>query len=305
MNELRVAAVQMACGTDEAENLDRAERHVRAAAAAGARIVLLPELFQGPYFCKDQDARLFARALPADDHPMLARFATLAAELGVVLPVSFFERANTAHYNAIALFDVDGSRRGIYRKAHIPDGPGYQEKFYFNSGDGPFRVFDTAHGRIGVLICWDQWFPEAARVLALQGAEVLLYPTAIGSEPQDPDLDTCAQWRRVMQGHAAANMIPVVAANRWGREQGAGCTVTFYGGSFVTDGTGAIVAEAGRTGDAVSSARFDRAALAEARAGFGLFRDRRPDLYGPLLTLDGATAHGLGSPASARDGSGR
>ena len=287
MAEVTVAAVQRAMADDTLANLARAEVLLREAAARGAGLALLPELFAGPYFCKDQDARLFALAAPAEGHPLLERLEALARELHLVLPVSFFERAGTAHFNAVAVIDADGRRLGIYRKSHIPDGPGYQEKFYFSPGDTGFRVWDTRVGRIGVGICWDQWFPEAARIMALQGAEILLYPTAIGSEPQDPSLDTSGHWQRVMQGHAAANMVPVVAANRRGREQGRSCEVTFYGGSFVTDGTGALVAEAGRGEDGVVMARLDLDALRRARAAFGLFRDRRPDLYRPLLALDG------------------
>jgi N-carbamoylputrescine amidase len=287
MTTVTVAAVQMAMDDDADTNVDRAETLVRDAAAGGADIVLLPELFQTPYFCKDQDARHLDLARPADGHPLLARMAALAAELGVVLPVSFFERAHNAHFNAVAIIDADGTRLGVWRKAHIPDGPGYQEKLYFNPGDSGFRAWSTRKGRIGVAICWDQWFPEAARIMALDGAELLLYPTAIGSEPQDPLLDTRGHWQRVMQGHAAANMVPVVAANRHGSEQGASCAVTFYGRSFVADGTGALIAEAGEDEDAVLTARLDLGALRRARAAFGLFRDRRPDLYGPLLALHG------------------
>ena len=287
MREVTVAAIQMACGWDRERNVRAAERLVREAAAAGAGIVLLQELFETPYFCKDQKAEHFALAGEAGDHPLLARMADLAAELGVVLPVSFFERANNAYFNAVAVIDADGRQLGIYRKSHIPDGPGYQEKYYFNPGDTGFRVWQTRFARIGVGICWDQWFPEAARAMALMGAELLLYPTAIGSEPQDPGLDSRDHWQRVMQGHAAANMLPVVAANRIGTERGESCTLTFYGSSFITDGRGAILARAGREEEAVITARFDLEALARERAGWGLFRDRRPDLYLTLLSLDG------------------
>ncbi len=287
MREVTVAAIQMACGWDRERNLRTAERLVREAAAAGAGIVLLQELFETPYFCKDQKAEHFALAGEARDHPLLVRMADLAAELGVVLPVSFFERANNAYFNAVAVIDADGRQLGTYRKSHIPDGPGYQEKYYFNPGDTGFRVWETRFARIGVGICWDQWFPEAARAMALMGAELLLYPTAIGSEPQDPGFDSRDHWQRVMQGHAAANMLPVVAANRIGTERGESCTLTFYGSSFVTDGRGAILTQAGREEEAVITARFDLEALARDRAGWGLFRDRRPDLYLTLLSLDG------------------
>lgn len=284
-----VAATQMACSWDTAANLDRAESLVRAAADQGAQIVLLQELFETPYFCPDQKQSLFALARPFEDNALIARFAALAKELGVVLPISFFERANNAHYNSIAIADADGSVLGIYRKSHIPDGPGYQEKFYFNPGDTGFRVWDTAVGRIGVGVCWDQWFPECARAMALMGAEILFYPTAIGNEPQDPDLMSKDHWQRTMQGHAAANMTPLVASNRIGEEQADTALMRFYGASFIADGTGAKLAEAGAE-EAVLTASFDLEAVRAARASWGFFRDRRPELYGPLLTLDGRTA---------------
>ena len=287
MREITVAATQMACSWDTHDNLERAEALVRQAASDGANAILLQELFETPYFCKDQKAELFNLARPFEGHPVIARFSALARELGVVLPISFFERANNAHYNSLAMIDADGAILGRYRKSHIPDGPGYQEKFYFNPGDTGFLVFDTHFGRMGTAICWDQWFPEAARAMALQGAEVLFYPTAIGSEPQDPTLDSRGHWQRVMQGHAAANLMPVVASNRIGAEEGDSCTVTFYGRSFVADPTGALLAEAGEDRETAVAATFDLDALANQRASWGLFRDRRPELYDPLLTLDG------------------
>jgi N-carbamoylputrescine amidase len=289
MREVTIAATQAACGPDRAANVDRAEALVRHAAGQGAQIVLLQELFETPYFCQDQRREHFALAAPADGHPMLARMAALARELGVVLPVSFFERANNAHYNALQVIDADGRPLGVYRKSHIPDGPGYREKFYFNPGDTGFRVWDTAYGRIGAAVCWDQWFPEAARAMALQGAELLFYPTAIGSEPQDPSLDSSGHWRRAMQGHAAANLVPVVASNRVGRERAEDSEVVFYGTSFIAGPTGEIVAELDRSEEGVATARFDLDALQAQRASWGLFRDRRPDLYAPLLTADGRT----------------
>ncbi|GGB40394.1 N-carbamoylputrescine amidase [Tistrella bauzanensis] len=284
---LTVAALQMQVEDDRDRNLDRVEDMVRAAAAAGARLVLPQELFELPYFCKDQDPAWFETARPFRDNPAIIRMQALAAELGVVIPVSFFERAGPAFFNSLAMIDADGRVLGLYRKSHIPDGPGYQEKFYFSPGDTGFMVFDTAIGRVGAAICWDQWFPEAARSMALMGADILLYPTAIGSEPQAPDWDSRDHWRRVMQGHAAANIVPVVATNRVGTEVGREATLTFYGSSFVTDATGGIVAEAGRTGDAVVVAEIDLAAARALRASWGLFRDRRPDLYGAVATLDG------------------
>ncbi len=287
MATVRVAVVQMACGGDLEDNLARAEGWVRRAVARGARLVLLPELFAHPYFCKDQDPAHFALAHPLDGHPVVTRMQALSRELGVVLPVSFFERAERVFFNSVAVIDADGAVLGVYRKSHIPDGPGYQEKYYFRPGDGGFRVWQTRIARIGVGICWDQWFPEAARIMALAGADLLLYPTAIGSEPEDPDYDSRDHWRRVMQGHAAANMVPVLAANRIGRERGRSCTVTFYGSSFITDGRGAIVAEAGRGEEGLVEAVFDLSALERERIAWGLFRDRRPELYAPLLRADG------------------
>lgn len=289
MRPVTVAATQMACGPDIDDNLNRAEHLVRRAAAQGAGLVLLQELFAWPYFCKDQNPAFFELAAPPEQSPVVARMRALAAELGVVLPVSFFERANNVHFNSLAVIDADGSVLGIYRKSHIPDGPGYQEKFYFAPGDTGFRVWDTRVGRIGVGICWDQWFPEAARVMALAGAELLLYPTAIGSEPTAPGYDSSDHWQTVMRGHAAANMIPVIASNRIGSERGESCTISFYGRSFVTDGRGAVVTEADRDSEAVLLATFDLDALQRDRLAWGLFRDRRPNLYLPLLSLDGVT----------------
>ena len=287
MREVTLAAAQMSCSWDREANLAKAEALVREAAGRGADIVLNQELFETPYFCQDQRQELFALARPAEGHPLMERMSALAAELAVVLPVSFFERANNAHYNSVMVIDADGSRLGLYRKSHIPDGPGYREKFYFNPGDTGFRVWPTRFGTIGVGICWDQWFPEAARAMALKGAEVLLYPTAIGSEPQDEELDSRPHWRRVMQGHAAANLTPVVGANRVGTESGEASEITFYGASFIAGPTGEIVAEAGEAAEGVITATFDLDEIRARRASWGLFRDRRPDLYGPLLTLDG------------------
>ncbi len=284
-----IAATQMACSADSMANQAQAEALVRQAARDGAQVILLQELFATPYFCKDQQASWFDSAAPADlaANPLLRRFSALAAELKVVLPLSFFERAGQAYYNSLAMIDADGSLLGVYRKSHIPQGPGYEEKYYFSPGDTGFRVWETRFGRLGVGICWDQWFPEAARAMALQGAELLLYPTAIGSEPQDPTLDSRDHWQRVMQGHAAANVMPVIAANRIGVEDGETCSLTFYGSSFITDATGAKLAELNRSESGVIMASFDRAALARQRAAWGLFRDRRPDLYGAMMSRDG------------------
>ena len=290
MRNVTVASVQMSMVDDLEANVAAAEALIRQAAGEGAQVVLIPELFEGPYFCIDQLPEHFERARPLDGHPTVERFRALAAELGIVLPVNVYERAGQATFNTVVMLDADGTELGTYRKSHIPDGPGYTEKYYFNPGDTGFRAWDTAFGRIGIAICWDQWFPEAARCMALEGAELLLYPTAIGSEPPDPTWDSRDHWQRVMQGHAAANLMPLVAANRYGFEQGAADrSITFYGSSFITDFTGAKVAEAEREGDAVLTATFDLDALQVQRAAWGLFRDRRPDLYGPIATLDGST----------------
>ncbi len=288
MPEITVAATQMACSWDREANLAAAEALVREAAGKGAQVILIQELFETPYFCKDQKQEHFALAQPAADSPAVQRLSALADELQVVLPVSFFERANNAYYNALAVIDADGRNLGLYRKSHIPDGPGYQEKFYFNPGDTGFKVWPTRYGTIGAAVCWDQWFPEAARAMALMGAELLFYPTAIGSEPQDPTLNSKDHWQRTMQGHAAANVMPLVASNRIGSEQGESCEITFYGSSFITDQTGAKVAEAGVYDQTVIIASFDLEQIRSQRASWGLFRDRRPDLYGPLLSLDGS-----------------
>ena len=288
MRKVTVAATQYACSWDTEANIDKAEQMVRAAHAKGANVVLIQELFETPYFCKDQLAKHFALAAPFDGNPLIARFSSLARELGVVLPLSYFEKANQAHFNSLAMIDADGKVLGNYRKSHIPDGPGYQEKYYFNPGDTGFRVFDTAFGRLGAGICWDQWFPECARAMALMGAEILFYPTAIGSEPPPaPSVDSSGHWRRVMQGHAGANYVPLIASNRIGREVGETCEITFYGTSFIAGPTGEIITDAGRTEEAVLTATFDLDEIALGRRSWGLFRDRRPEVYGALLTLDG------------------
>jgi len=284
---MRVAALQMSMATDVASNIATAERLVRAAASQGAQVVLIPELFEGHYFCKDQRADELKQARPVEGHPTVAHFGGIARELGVVLPISIFERANNAYFNTVVMVDADGQTLGIYRKSHIPDGPGYSEKFYFSPGDTGFRVWPTRYGVVGVGICWDQWFPEAARSMALLGADVIMYPTAIGSEPQNPSWDSSGHWQRVMQGHAAANITPVVAANRTGREVGNPTEVTFYGSSFITDATGAKVVEAGRDDERVLVADIDIEGNRAMRAAWGLFRDRRPELYGAITSLDG------------------
>jgi N-carbamoylputrescine amidase len=287
MTEIILAATQMSCSWDVEENLAKAESLVRRAADRGARIILIQELFAGPYFCKDQKPEYFDLAAPVEGNQVIEHMARLAAELEVVLPVSFFEKAGPAHFNSVAMVDADGRVMGVYRKTHIPDGPGYQEKYYFNPGDTGFRVWDTRYGRVGVGICWDQWFPESARVMTLLGADVLMYPTAIGSEPPYPTWDSSGHWTRVMQGHAGANLIPLVASNRIGHETGEVCEMTFYGSSFIAGPTGEIVAQAGRDEEAVLTAAFDFDEVRRMRQGWGVFRDRRPEHYAPLMTLDG------------------
>ena len=282
------AATQFACSENAAENLARAERLVRAAAGRGAQVILLQELFETPYFCKDHLASHFELARPVAGNAVLERFQALARELQVVLPYSFFERANNAYFNSLAMIDGDGALLGVYRKSHIPEGPGYHEKYYFSPGDTGFRVWPTRYGVLGVGICWDQWFPEAARCMALMGAEVLLYPTAIGSEPHDASIDSRDHWQRCMQGHAAANVMPLIASNRIGVERGQKYEMTFYGSSFIADPTGAKVAEADRSGEAILTATFDLDAIRAQRHAWGVFRDRRPELYGPIMTLDGS-----------------
>ena len=287
MRNVTLAATQMACGSDRAENLERAEQLIRRAASQGANVILIQELFETPYFCQDQLPDFFALARPVEDNEGIAKFQSLARELGVVLPFSFFERDNQAYFNSVAMIDAGGEMLGVYRKTHIPDGVGYQEKYYFNPGDTGFRVWQTKFGQVGLGICWDQWFPETARCLVLGGAEILLYPTAIGNEPQFPDWDSRDHWQRAMQGHAASSMVPLVASNRIGAEKGKNSEMTFYGSSFIADETGAKVAEADRTSETVLTHTFDLDAIRNQRAQWGFFRDRRPEHYGALVTLTG------------------
>jgi N-carbamoylputrescine amidase len=287
MRKVTLAAVQFGCTWTRQDNVATAERLVRQAARAGANVVLIPELFETPYFCAVENAEFFRLALPLQWHPTIEHFRQVAIELGVVIPVSVYERAGMALFNTVVVIDADGKTAGHYRKSHIPQSPGYEEKYYFSPGDTGFRPVDTAFGKLGVAVCWDQWFPEAARSLALQGAEFLLYPTAIGTEPKYPELDSMEHWRVVMRGHAGANMVPVVAANRIGTETTDGVSMTFYGSSFIADHVGALAAAADRTGEAVLIAQFDLDATRDYRQSWGCFRDRRPDLYGALITLDG------------------
>lgn len=292
MSKVIVAATQMAVGGDRATALHNAEQLVREAAHCGAQIILLQELFETPYFCIDQHAQHFSLATTLEDNPAVKRFREIARELEVVLPISFFERTNNAHYNSVAVIDADGSVLGIYRKTHIPNGPGYQEKQFFNPGDTGFKVWNTRYARIGVGICWDQWFPECARAMALMGAELLFYPTAIGSEPQDGSLDSRDHWQRAMQGHAAANLVPVIASNRIGTEASGtdeNWRITFYGSSFICDETGAVLETADRITEQVLIQQFDLDAIRERRINWGVFRDRRPEMYRILLGADGAS----------------
>jgi N-carbamoylputrescine amidase len=279
---LTAAALQTSYGADMAANIEKTIALVRAAAARGAQVVLPSELFQGPYFCVRQDERWFDGAHPWRTHPCVAALAPVAKELGVVIPISIFEREGPHYFNSLVVADADGALLGVYRKSHIPDGPGYQEKYYFRPGDTGFRVWNTRFGRIGVGICWDQWYPECARAMTLMGAEVLFYPTAIGSEPHDATLDTAAPWQRAMQGHAVSNVIPVVAANRVGLEPWPdypGGGQRFYGSSFVADHRGDLVAALDKSEEGMAIGTFDLDFLDRHRAAWGFFRDRRTDLY--------------------------
>lgn len=289
MRNVTVAAVQMKCSKSVEKNIAHAEELVRQAAAKGAEIVLLPELFERPYFCQERRYEYYEYAQTAEENPAVRHFSRVATELGIVIPVSFYEKEVNNTYNSVAVLDADGKNLGVYRKTHIPDDHYYQEKFYFTPGDTGFKVFDTRFGTIGVGICWDQWFPETARAMAVKGAELLFYPTAIGSEPI-LECDSMPHWRRAMQGHAAANLMPVIAANRIGTEEVVPCeenggqrsALTFYGSSFITDQTGELVAEADREKEQVILATFDLNEMQENRLSWGIFRDRRPECYGDI-----------------------
>ena len=276
---IKVAAMQASFSEDMKANIAKVEKLVRDAAKQGAQVILPPELYQGPYFCTSQEERWFATAYPAMTHPCVVALKPVAKELGVAIPVSIFERDGPAYYNSLVMLDADGEALGVYRKSHIPDGPGYQEKYYFRPGDTGFKVWNTKHGRIGVGICWDQWFPETARAMALMGADVLFYPTAIGSEPHDASLDTSEPWRRAMQGHAVSNVIPVVASNRIGTETVGANTQTYYGSSFIANHRGDLVEELGRDEEGVLVHEFDLDFLDRHRAAWGFFRDRRTEFY--------------------------
>lgn len=290
MRKVTVAAIQMQMTADVDANINKAEQLVRKAAGQGAQVILLPELFERPYFCQQRQYDFYAYATAVEENPAVRHFQPIAKELAVVMPISFYEKDGTRLFNTIAMLDADGSVMGVYRKTHIPDDHYYQEKFYFTPGNTGFKVWDTRYGKIGVGICWDQWFPEAARAMALQGAEILLYPTAIGSEPILAT-DSMPHWRRCMQGHAGSNLVPVIAANRIGVERVEPCeengsqssSLDFYGSSFITDNTGAILVEAGRTEEQVLTAGFDLDQYAEDRLSWGLFRDRRPEMYQEIV----------------------
>ena len=288
MREVTVAATQMTCSNDTNKNVSNAEKLIRQAASEGAQIILIQELFESQYFCMDQKEELFELSKPFENHPTIKKFSELAKELKVVLPVSFFEKANRAHYNSVAIVDADGSVLGKYRKSHIPDGPGYQEKFYFNPGDTGFKVWNTKYAKIGVGICWDQWFPEAARSMVLSGAELLLYPTAIGGEPEDDGFDSSDMWQRAIIGHSASNQIPVIASNRIGTEKGIDIENYFYGRSFVTNHVGDKIAEGSRDKEEVLIGKINLSEAETLRNVWGVFRDRRPELYKGLLNLDGS-----------------
>lgn len=295
MRNVTVATTQMACSWTLERNVETAERLVRNAHEQGAQIILIQELFAAPYFCIDQSPEHYALAQSEEDSALIRHFAALATELEVVLPLSFFEKDNNAYYNSLVVIDADGSVLGKYRKSHIPNGPAYQEKQFFIPGDTGFKVWNTRYGRIGVGICWDQWFPETARCMALQGAELLFYPSAIGSEPEYPEIDSQPHWTRVQQGHAAANVMPVITSNRIGTEASKyidGLEMTFYGSCFIADQTGGLVKQANKTDETILIHTFDLDEIAAQRAAWGLFRDRRPSLYDAITTSDGHTQGG-------------
>lgn len=277
----------MSCSTNIEENISKAEKLVREAAAQGAQIILLQELFETPYFCQKEKSDYYVYATELEHNKAVNHFKKIAKELQVVLPISFYEKKNYARYNSLAVIDADGEVLGKYRKSHIPDGPGYEEKFYFNPGDTGFKVWNTRYAKIGVGVCWDQWYPEAARCMALMGAEILFYPTAIGSEPQDSSIDSKDHWQTCMLGHAASNLIPVIASNRIGMETDEESSINFYGSSFIAGPQGNKITEASRTDEEVLTAEFDLDELEVGRIEWGIFRDRRPELYKMIATYDG------------------
>lgn len=289
MRKVKVAATQMSCSCDIDENIAKADKLVREAAAQGAQIILLQELFETPYFCQKEKSDYYVYATELEHNKAVNHFKAVAKELQVVLPISFYEKKNYARYNSLAVIDADGEILGHYRKSHIPDGPGYEEKFYFNPGDTGFKVWHTRYAKIGVGVCWDQWYPEAARCMALMGAELLFYPTAIGSEPQDGSIDSKDHWQMCMRGHAASNLMPVIASNRIGREEDEDSSIDFYGSSFIAGPQGNMIEEAGRTEETVLTVEFDLDQLEIQRIEWGIFRDRRPELYRVIASYDGST----------------
>lgn len=289
MKKVKVAATQMACSDDKNKNMANAEKLVRESAQKGARIILLQELFEDLYFFQEEKPEYIQKAQALADNDAVKHFSKIARELEVVLPISFFEKQNQARFNTVAVIDADGAILGTYRKIHIPDGPGYEEKYYFNPGDTGFKVWKTRYAKIGVGICWDQWFPETARCLAVMGAEILFFPTAIGSEPPDPDYDSRDHWQTVMRGHSAANIMPVVASNRVGTEIFENSEITFYGSSFITDNKGQFLSTMDRDSQGVLVEEIDLEVCQNERDAWGLFRDRRPSQYSPLMTLDGSS----------------
>ncbi|CAM3908200.1 N-carbamoylputrescine amidase [Cohnella lubricantis] len=288
MRKVTVAATQMSCSCNIEENIAKADKLVREAAAKGAQIILIQELFETPYFCQKEKSDYYVYATEVEANKAVNHFRKVAKELQVVLPISFYEKKNYARYNSLAVIDADGSVLGVYRKSHIPDGPGYEEKFYFNPGDTGFKVWNTRYAKIGVGVCWDQWYPEAARCMALMGAELLFYPTAIGSEPQDGSIDSKDHWQMCMRGHAASNLMPVIASNRVGVEEDEDSSITFYGSSFIAGPQGNMIAEAGRTEETTLVAEFDLDQLEVQRIEWGIFRDRRPELYKVIASYDGS-----------------
>lgn len=287
MRKVKVAATQMSCSWNIDDNIMKAEKMVRQAAKEGAQIILLQELFETPYFCQKEVPDYFKYAVETENNKAINHFKRVAKELQVVLPISFYEKKNKAKYNSIAVIDADGEILDVYRKSHIPDGPGYEEKYYFNPGDTGFKVWKTKYANIGIGICWDQWYPETARALSLMGAELIFYPTAIGSEPQDSSIDSSEHWQRCMQGHSGSNMVPVIASNRVGAELIEDSTITFYGSSFITDCTGKKIKEANKTEETILVEEFDLDEIEKKRSSWGMFRDRRPDLYKVILSYDG------------------
>jgi N-carbamoylputrescine amidase len=287
MRKVKVAATQMSCNWDIEENIKRAEALVRKAASQGAQIILLQELFETPYFCQKEKMEFYKYAVELENNMAVKHLKSIAKELQVVLPISFYERKNNAKYNSAAIIDADGEILGVYRKTHIPDGPGYEEKFYFNPGDTGFKVWNTKYAKIGVGICWDQWFPESARCMTLMGAEILFYPTAIGSEPEEPVMDSKEHWQICMQGHSASNIIPVIASNRIGKEMIEDSQIDFYGSSFITNHIGQIMVEADKKNEAVITMEFNLEEIDLYRTSWGVFRDRRPSMYKAISTCDG------------------